>query len=316
LDIGVENAGSGPRDGQFSQGSTGPGLAEAFVVWALFGLVALFVLLTYSRVAPDELYHVSQDGLAGGLSRVLVFLSFPTALMAIAVLALVSDRIGLRWPALVALVLCLLILVPGVVDEGDLDAKWINALPALGVAIALTMTTWARGGGWGDHRGDRARIVVGALLAFVALPWIFAEVGVYIGDVPGLASIFRSKQVFEGHPSVHLGEHHGLEGFFLVVTALLLSRQLPRMRATWLRTGLAAYLALMIPYGIGNMANDGWLEQIVKRGWTDWRIPSVLRPDLTWMWGLVLLAGAAIYAAFWRRDRLGRAVEPEARPAD
>jgi hypothetical protein len=34
------------------------------------------------------------------------------------------------------------------------------------------------------------------------------------------------------------------------------------------------------------------------------------------MWGLILLAGAAIYAAFWRRDRLGRVVEPEARPAD
>ena len=38
---------------------------------------------------------MSRDGLAGGLSRALVFLNFPTALMAIAVLALVAERIRL-----------------------------------------------------------------------------------------------------------------------------------------------------------------------------------------------------------------------------
>ena len=109
-----------------------------------------------------------------------------------------------------------MILVPGVVDENDLDAKWINVLPALGVAIVLAMTVWpcARAGSEerGAPDGDRVRIAVAAVLAFLALPWIFAEVGLYIGDVPGLASIFRSKQIFEGHASVHLGEHHGLQG--------------------------------------------------------------------------------------------------------
>jgi hypothetical protein len=303
------NAGSGPRDGQFSQGSRGPGLAEALVVWALVAVVGLCVLVTYSRVAPDELYHVSHSGLAGGAGRVLVLLNFPTALMAIAVLALVTDRLGPRWPSLVPLALCLVILAPGVVDQADLDAKWINVLPALGVAIVLAMTIWAvrtprdspLGGTVPSEgqslgmAGDRARIVVVLVLAFLALPWIFAEVGFYIGDVPGLASIFRSKQVFEGHASVHLGEHHGLQGLLLVVTALLLSRELPRMHPTGLRTALAAYLSLMIPYGIGNMANDGWNEQIVERGWASWAIPDMLRPGLTWAWGVTILAAAAIY---------------------
>jgi hypothetical protein len=299
------NAGSGPRDGQFSQGSPGPGLAEALVVWGLFGVVAVLVLVTYSRIAPHELYHVSHGGLTGGLGRVLVFLNYPAALMAIAVLTLVTDRLGPRWPALLALVLCLVILVPGVVDQGDLDAKWINVLPAFGVAIVLAMTIRAVRtggiGGAGSRAGDRARIVVAAALAFLALPWIFAEVGVYIGDIPGLGSIFRSKQVFEGHPSVHLGEHHGLQGLLLVVTALLLSRELPRMRPTRLRTGLAAYLSLMIPYGVGNMANDAWLEQVVKRGWTVWEIPGMIRPDLTWIWGATILVAAGIYALCFRR---------------
>jgi hypothetical protein len=301
------NAGSGPRDGQFSQGSRGPGLAEGLVVWGLYAVVGLCVLLTYSRVAPDKLYHVSHRGLAGGAGRVLVFLNFPTALAAIALLALVTDRLGPRWPALLALALCLLIFVPGVVDEGDLDAKWINVLPALGVAIVLAMTIWAIRsagiGGAGSSAGDWVRIAVAAVLAVLALPWIFAEAGVYIGDVPGLASIFRSKQVFEGHPSVHLGEHHGLQGLLLVVTALLLSRELPRMRPTRLRVGLAAYLSLMIPYGIGNMANDAWTEQVVKRGWTSWAIPNMLRPSLTWIWAVTILAAAAIYFVLDPRGR-------------
>jgi hypothetical protein len=299
------NAGSGPRDVQFSQGSRGPGLAEALVVWAIFGVVALCVLVTYSRVEPHELYHVSHDGFAGGVGRLLVFLNYPTALMAIAVLALVADRLRAGWPALVSLVLCLVLFVPGVVDQDDLDAKWINALPALGVVIVAVLTVWAvlrtGTGGAASAPGDRARIALAVALALVALPWVFAEVGVYIGDVPLLDGVFRSKQVYEGHASVHLGEHHGLEGLLLVVTALLLTRELGRMRATRLRTALAVYLSLLIPYGIGNMANDGWKEQIVERGWTSWTFPDVLRPDLTWIWAITVAVGAMIYLLFFRR---------------
>lgn len=299
------NAGSSPRDVQFSQGSRGPGLAEALIVWAIFGVVALFVLVTYSRIEPHELYHVSRGGFLGGAGRVLVFLNFPTALMAIAVLALVTDRLRARWSALVALVLCLVVLVPGVVDQEDLDAKWINALPALGVVIVAVLTIWAvlRTGTGGAARasGDGARIALVAALTLVALPWIFAEVGVYIGDVPLLERVFRSKQVYEGHASVHLGEHHGLQGLLLVVTALLLSRELGRMRRARLRTALAVYLSVLIPYGIGNMANDGWQEQIVERGWTSWTFPDVLRPDLTWIWAITVAASAAIYLLFFRR---------------
>ena len=54
--------------------------------------------------------------------------------MAIAVLALVADRTRMGWRALLPLALCAVIVVPGVVDQGDLDAKWINVVPALGVA--------------------------------------------------------------------------------------------------------------------------------------------------------------------------------------
>jgi hypothetical protein len=312
LDIGVENAGSGPRDGQFSQGTQNPGLAEALVVWTLLALTALAILVTYSRMPPRELYNVTGDGLTGGLSRVLVFLNYPIALMAIAVLALVTDRLGARRLGLLALGLCLVVVVPGVVDQGDLDAKWSNTLPALGVALVLAMTIWGIRsggiGGWGSARGDRARIVAAVVLVFLGLPWIFAEVGLYVSDVPG--SIFRAEEPYQGHASVHLGEHHGFHGLLLVLTALLLSRELGRMRPTRLRTGLTLYLALMIPYGLGNYANDAWLEQVVKRGWTSWQIPDMIRPEPSWMWAITIAAGAALFLALRRlyepRSTLGR----------
>ena len=279
----MENAGAGPRDGQFSQGSAGPGLAEAYVVWFMLGAWAVIDLITYSRIAPDELYHVSNGGLGGGLGRALVFLNFPAALAAIALVLLVADRTAWKWPHALSIVLCAVIVVPGVVDENDLDAKWINVVPAVGVAIALVLTLRAGRGGWGEPRGDPIRIAVAIVLAILALPWMFSLAGFYF---PG------SDVIYHDEARVHLGEHHGLEGYLLVLTALLLSRELPRMRHA---TPLAAYLSLMIAYGVGNMANDAWYEQVVKRGWTDWRIPSVLQPNVTWMWGLVILVGAAIF---------------------
>jgi hypothetical protein len=115
--------------------------------------------------------------------------------------------------------------------------------------------------------------------------------------------------IYHGEPRVHLGEHHGLEGYLLVVTALLLSRQLPRMRRP---IPLAAYLSLMIAYGVGNMANDAWYEQVVKRGWIDWRIPSVLEPSLTWMSGLVIVAGATIFFTALQPRRDHAATHPRA----
>lgn len=308
------NAGSGPRESQFSQGSQGPGLAEALVVWGLVAVVGLCVLVTYSLVDPSELYHVSRAGLAGGLSRALVFVNWPGALMAIAVLGLVLERLlaaGLtaaRLPSLLALVLCLMIALPGVLDQSHLDAKWINVVPALGVLLVLGLTVWAVRatgiGGAATGARDKPRILITIGLAIVALPWILAEVGVYVGDLPLLDHVYRSKQ-FSVHNgelerSVHLGLHHGVVGFLLIVTALLLTRELRRMRPTRLRTGLAAYLALMAAYGLGLIVTDAWLEQVVKRDWTNWEIPDVIRPGFTWMWGLILVVAAAIYFSSFR----------------
>jgi len=294
LDIGVENAGSGPRDGQFSQGSDGPGLAEVFAVWALCGVIALSILVTYSRIPHEKLYHVSGDGLSGGLSRVLVFVNWPGALIAIAVLGIVVERARRPILATTALVLCLVIFIPGVIEEPDLDAKWVNVLPAVGVALVLVLSVSAARseglGGWGSARGDLLRIAAFTVLALVSLPWFFAETGFYI---PG--RVFLASEVYEDLAAVHLGEHHGFVGLQVIAAMLLLSRELPRLRADWRRTALAAWMSGLIAYGLGNIANDAWGEQVVKRGWTDWGLPSVVRPSVNWFWLVVLAVGAAIF---------------------
>ncbi len=61
-----------------------PGQGEALAAWALFAVVTLAVLVTYSRLDTSELYNVTHGGLAGGMSRAIVLLNFPVALVAIA----------------------------------------------------------------------------------------------------------------------------------------------------------------------------------------------------------------------------------------
>src|SRR4029077_13625354 len=116
---------------------------EPLLVWLLHGLVAAEIFVTYSRLPASELYHVSGSGLAGGASRVLVFLNFPTALVAIAIVALAYDQLSdrvLRTLGVVAVLLCTPVFWPGVVNQANLDARWVNLPAAVGIALALGLT--------------------------------------------------------------------------------------------------------------------------------------------------------------------------------
>jgi hypothetical protein len=284
---------------------------EIVLVWSLFVIVAVEMVVTYSRLPANELYHVTGSGLSGGTGRALVFSNFPLALVAISILALLFEKLSSRATqaaALVAFVLCAVVFWPGVVDQANLDAKWINALTALGVliAIALTATVGRDGAAWsGRQPGDRLRIVVAGSALFVALPWMAAELGFYLDRVPALGRLFQTG--VHPHsallPAVHHGHHHGMDGVLLLLTAALLSRVVPSVRDSRLRVAVGLYLALMASYGVANMANDFWGEQIVKRDWTTWVFPNVLRPNVTTAWGLIVLGAAALYAAaaWWSR---------------
>jgi hypothetical protein len=50
------------------------------VLWGLFAAAGLAVLVTYWRLPPEDLYNVSEQGLALGAGRLLVFLNYPVSL--------------------------------------------------------------------------------------------------------------------------------------------------------------------------------------------------------------------------------------------
>ena len=296
-----------------------PGLAEVVAVWALYGVVAILVWITYARLPVDEFYNVSREGFAGGASRVLVYLNYPLALVAIALLAILADRLrGRLVPvAVLAALLCAVVFWPGVVEQSDLDAKPINALPALGVLMTAILTVVALvrgglgrsrpfGGGW-----DVARVAFAVLLVLASIPWLLADVGVYVGRIPGLGAVFMSDEILPepGHPflrAVHLGHHHGLDGTLLALTALLLSRVVPDVRPRLLRLALGFYVALMLVYGLANALQDFWLEQLAKRGTTGLELPTMTVPKASWAWAAILGAALLIHFASGRVGRFGR----------
>ena len=290
-------------------GARGGGLPlDAAIVWLLVAIVALEIVVTYSLLPTRELYHVSDGGLEGGASRALVFSNFPAALIALAVLALLYEQLATRMlaaAAIVAAILCAAVFWPSVVSQANLDAKPVNAVAAIGVLLTLGLSAAvARRGGlqqrtW--HRADGGRLGIAVPLVLLSLPWLAADLGFFLNDVPVLGKVFQTGEYRHRiaglppfPPAVHHGHHHGMDGLLLVVSALLLSRALNQMKGRVLRGVGSAYLALMFCYGVANIANDVWIEQVVKRGWTTWQIPNVLEPRATVAWGIIVLSSAVL----------------------
>jgi len=301
--------------------SNGPGIREALWGWAIWGVVAGTVFVTYARLPARDFYNVTGTGVWSGAARLLVLTGWPVSLAALALLAVACDRLlaaeldrdarrAVIGVAIVAAVLCATIAFPGVIKQSDLDAKPVNLLAGAGVlmALGLTLYAWRRTGAGPPAertRGDRIALWAAVVYALAALPWIFANLGFYVGDIPGLHALFMSKKILPepGHPTlraVHLGNHEGLDGWLLAVTALILRPCLARMRATRLRSILAGYLALLLCYGVMVSANDGWNEQLVKRGWTSHGLPSVLSPALDYGTAILLVAAVIVYLVAFR----------------
>jgi len=303
------------------------------LVWALLGVVALAIIVTYSRVEPEQVYHFSQSGIAGGLGRALVFSNFPVALIAIAMIGvslltlrtgswldLSGHRRGVQAVAIVAVFLCLVMAAPGVVDAGDLDPKPINVVPFVGVLLAVALSGLAlRHGRWPsrtalDWRG-KLSVAVTIVFTIISLPWIVAELGFYIDKLPLIGRLFIASEVPPGetHAAVHLGHHHGFDGLLFVISALTLGHVTRNRFEGGLATAVSGLLALMFTYGCFNLANDAWLEQVVKRDWVEWEIPSVLTPSLSVAWGLILVGSVIVWYALFRSGE--PAPEPAKTPA-
>jgi len=294
----------------------GPGLTGVLALWAMWIAVAAATWATNARIPVSELYGFRGAGIVPAAGRVVVLLGWPIALAAIPLTAVSVERF-LASPhsqgsvrvvvaaSLVSIALCATIVWPGAQQSGHLDAKYINVPAAVGVAIAFGLTgyvlaTTGRGDPPLRSRMDTVWTVVFLVILLLSIPWLLANLGYYAGDVPGLRRFFLSEQVVPepGHPhlrAVHLGNHEGIDGVLLALTAVVLMRSLGQMAASSRRTVLAAYLSLLFVYGLGVALADGWHEQIVKRGWTAWRVPSVLHPAASWAWLVVLAAALLVW---------------------
>jgi hypothetical protein len=267
-------------------------------VWALLLATAAVVLITYTRLPAEELYNVSEEGLALGLGRMLVFLNYPVSLVAIPIAWLAADRIGAGWAvwaALVATVLCAVTAWPGAVDQDDLDAKPVNVFSAIGVAIVFVLslrTPWER---VGRLLLDPVRIAIGVVVWVTAVVWVASVAGFHFpGDVL-LGEELRLGGDGRLAPAVHLGDHEGLDAALLVTSALVLSRYRPR-------TAVLGLLALMFVYGLAVEWRDFWFEQVVKRDWTTWVPPQVLTPRLSVGWAGLLVLAAVLTLAVRRLE--------------
>ena len=287
------------------------------------------------RRARRRLVMMCLAGLAAGVSALgLGSASFAAAqsnapcaagqaglVAAIGILPIVVDRLeDLRadLAGLVAFVFCLTVAWPGVQTESHLDPKWANLPAVLGVALTFLLTLWAGRAGRREFprtsaTGDAGRLAFGALsLLFAALsllfaaPYIAAELGFFLDGVPVLGWIFQTGAIRPepgagyAHAAVHHGHHHGMDGFLLAATALLLSRLVGSIRRPFLRTLTAIYLALLLVYGLTNQVQDLWTEQIVKRGWTNWETPNVLHPSLSAAWAAMVGVAVLFYFTLFR----------------
>jgi hypothetical protein len=305
----------GPVDG------AGLGLVEVFAVWSVLGLFAGAIFWTYARLPAREFFHVSTSGPSGGAGRALVYLNFPVALVAIATVLIAVDRLRGRVATAVAVLaigLCAAVYWPGIVDQRDLDARWVNAIAAAGVALAFVLTLAAARGGIKAVRGapgDRLRLVLAVTVVLFGLVYVTGEFGVFANRVPVLSSIFLAREPRAGfgyatlRPAVHLGHHHGFDGALLALAALTLSRVLGTLRHRRLQAFLGLYLSVMLAYGLANEVQDDWGEQLVKRGVVDTEIPSLLVPAATPEFAAVIGAGILLYALVVRRI-----TAPEAAP--
>ncbi len=271
---------------------------EALATWGMWALVVACVVVTYSRLDPAETYHVHREGIVGGLSRAVTVINFPIGLVAIA-LALIAVAALPRTAWLVAapaIVLCAMI--PFFNTQSNLDAHWGNALPAVGVGMALGLTVAAArraGSSFAPRRPwDGVRLVIAAVVLLVSLPWFAAELGFHFpGDVFMGEELGREK---DGTviAAVHLGHHHGQDGALLLVSALVLSRV--AIAPARLRIVVHAALGALLAYGAVNMVQDAWNEQLYKRDWTDASIPSAILPALTPIW--LVVVGLAVLSTF------------------
>ena len=166
-------------------------------------------------------------------------------------------------------------------------------MPAIGVGLALALTLLARDIRFGARPARRccADRPLRRCSSSLCAPWIAAELRLYLDGVPVLGWLFRDRgdRLVPGQRAASGGAPR---------TSITASRDwcswVPRSSALSriTQTGSPLFLALMVAYGIGNIAERRLARQIAERGWTSWTIRRRSSRGLTWTWLAVLARDA------------------------
>jgi hypothetical protein len=169
----------------------------------------------------------------------------------------------------------------------------------------VTKSKWA----WKNllnTRGKKLRFLLIIVATFFALPWLFAISGGYISEVPILNAIFLARQPFEGYPSVHLGQHHGFDGYVIVVLILVAVATAPLITNKYLNAIFGIVACVFLYMNLYRFVEDFVDEQIYKRG-VGFLLPNLGLTSIPLI-AIGAVLGLATYLLVWRRYLLPRAV--------
>lgn len=290
---------------------TSPALGEVVGVWAMYGAVAAAISATERR---EHRLLTGDDPSKRRGSPVLAFAAHPWSLAALPQATLAWARLPHGSRSGVGLRASLAGGIGGSVVAWRRPAGGPPvAVDSAGVAIVVATaaltgeTLWRTGpGGFSPPApADRRRVALALLLISSSVPWIFADLGLHSGDIPGIGRLFLSREtpINPGDVAVHLGHHHGMDGTLLALTALALSRPLQSVTSGRTQAILSLWLSLLLVYGGSRTLEDFWNEQIVKRGRARRKPPIIVRqgrPEGRWAW-LAIGAGAVVIDRCWFR---------------
>lgn len=283
--------------------------AEIVALWLLFAGVCVEVLVAYTKTKPGELIGVPRTGLSVAVTDAIGFLAFPTGLIAVGVAIAIGNRLrgATAWiAAACAVAVAVAFIAPGIAESEEVEVvlNFPRVVAAVGVITLMALTFHAATADGiarfsPSRRGDFVRVAIAGTIVFGALPWFAADLTLSLDRVPGLSRVFltdvlRSEPGRAGlNPAVHDGHHHGMDGALLALAAIAFSRLIGGLRR-WRRVALAAVAGFLFAYGSANALQDFWLEQVVKRGASNFLFPKMMAPSLGVPFMLIVAAATLL----------------------
>ena len=154
--------------------------------------------------------------------------------------------------------------------------------------------------GKSKYRMNNYAKVVLALTLLIGIPWIFANSGMFVSDVPVLGNIYLAKQTFEGHPAVHLGSHHGYKGFTFFLLMILVFTTVKYLHNKKIKIIAGLVCCYLLAWGFYNMFQDFFTEQIFKRDLVNFTFPNATA-NFSISFSLAVISSILIYTFVWRK---------------